>query len=635
MRMPAAVQSYFMMVHVGSYSSEDGRIVGHLLMDAVRYTSKIHVSKREKKRRATAVAKFVMRTAMLSDTPFGNLCDMLIAILGNTLQGVKEVASTDPTRLTQAEAVAIGESCKTIRLRHVHAKEAVDELLHNYVALRTASQSYAWFRPFLETILLRQTQASRLDRMIKVTYMAGLSTFDVATDILTIGNSFWLGQIGTAIAITGLVFLSQAVQIVVVVLKNAHCGRRAVLKEVGIVISFFKPTIDVARMLRGHEVAGAPFSTRLERAICKIVESVFESIPSMLLQLSQGLSQGNLWSWVTLLSIAISWTTTASKVGTMAFDLDGSLESRAGAPEFYGYVPDSFVRRTIAQTFLILVGLATIIGTSVAIALLVATEPAWVAALLCGDLGVMFMYKVARNDLYVWVPGSGIGVALLYRSVSTLMARFTSLVHMRHPCELGGLWWFVTMLLIQIECFLAGWLYLKYYAGPGKFETDVLYTGLGSLAGLWAVSFIGFLLSIERSYVRTFFSLESGAAFAQGIFTKNEGNDARRSGVLGYNHRLWLPIRGDVSEWMEVNWPAWKQDPPLWFTPEWVDSIPDDMLPKSLFAAMMAPQPALGPAGKLPLRRGTVRKSIVGSLVPGLAPPPMQPEPSSLPDVPV
>jgi hypothetical protein len=188
------------------------------------------------------------------------------------------------------------------------------------------------------------------------------------------------------------------------------------------------------------------------------------------------------------------------------------------------------------------------------------------------------------------------------------MCDFTALLHLRHPFDMG-LWWAVSMVLNQAECFLAAWLYVQYYKGPGKFESSVLYTVLGSLTALWAVAFVAFLLSIKRSHVHTFFSLDTGAQYLQRIFTETK-DDAKRSIVFGYNHRMWGPIREEVADWIELNWPAWKQDPPTWFTQDWIDQIPDDMLPKSLFAAMMSPQPALGPAGKV-RRRSTVRKSIL------------------------
>jgi hypothetical protein len=40
----------------------------------------------------------------------------------------------------------------------------------------------------------------------------------------------------------------------------------------------------------------------------------------------------------------------------------------------------------------------------------------------------------------------------------------------------------------------------------------------------------------------------------------------------------------------QSNWPAWKQNPPAWFTQDWIDRIPDVTSPESL-AATTALQP--------------------------------------------
>jgi hypothetical protein len=509
------------------YSEEDGRVVGHLLMDVVEHSRNAYLARPSKSRTADEVHKFVMCTAMLHDAAFGNLCSMLEAMVANQFHIFEEVGVHDPAGLTKAQAAAIGRSCKAVRLRHLRQQLAVADLLHNYPALRAFSNNNEWFRPMLATIMQRQAAASRLETGMMLLMMMGLSLFDVGSDLLSVGSNFMLGQTATALAIAGLVLFSQALQIVIVVVKNGHCGWRAVLKEIGIVLSFFKPAVDVARLLRGYEVNGAPFTTHTERSCCKVIETVVESIPTMLLLLSQNFNV-TVWTWSSVLAIAMSWYATSSKAAMMAFDLDSSLEKRLGTPEFYGYAPSPPMKRKLALTLLILVGLAHIIGKSVAVALLFATEPLWVIGMLGADVGLMFLYKAIRCDVLVWIPGSGIGMAIVYRIVGTLMATFTAFVHLRHPLELGGLWWLLSMVLNQLECFLAGWLYSQYYTGPGKFETGVLYAVLGSLAALWAVAFVGFLLSIERTHLRTFVSLETGAQFVQRVFTENEGNDALR-----------------------------------------------------------------------------------------------------------
>jgi hypothetical protein len=65
--------------------------------------------------------------------------------------------------------------------------------------------------------------------------------------------------------------------------------------------------------------------------------------------------------------------------------------------------------------------------------------------------------------------------------------------------------------------------------------------------------------------------------------------------VILYNEKVWRPIRKKVGEWLEAGWPAWTQDPPVWFTEDWIANIPDDLLPDS-FAAALAAEPAAQPA---------------------------------------
>jgi len=102
------------------------------------------------------------------------------------------------------------------------------------------------------------------------------------------------------------------------------------------------------------------------------------------------------------------------------------------------------------------------------------------------------------------------------------------------------------------------------------------------------------------------------------------------SHVILHNEKMWRPIRKKVGEWLEAGWPAWKQDPPVWFTEDWIANIPDDLLPDS-FAAALAAEPAAQPAHtepaaqpaqpNLPVKKipsikkmGSTRKSLRKSL---------------------
>ena len=215
-------------------------------------------------------------------------------------------------------------------------------------------------------------------------------------------------------------------------------------------------------------MAGAPFSTHIERMACKVVESCIESIPTMLLQLYQVFLTG-VWSKVAVVSIVISYIVTASKASMIAVDLDRNLQQRAYPPKFYGYV---------------------------------------------------------------------------------LMRRAA-----------GG--------LRKLSC--------------------------------------------SSSASRTSFSLETGPKFVQFRFMDSGATDEQRCSVLMCNPRMWRPIQDSITEWIERSWAKWKQDPPEWFTAEWIAAIPDDMIPKS-FANILSSQPPLGPAGK-PKRGSSIKAKKSGSII--------------------
>ena len=87
------------------------------------------------------------------------------------------------------------------------------------------------------------------------------------------------------------------------------------------------------------------------------------------------------------------------------------------------------------------------------------------------------------------------------------------------------------------------------------------------------------MLTMERKYVRTFFSAQTGGEFVVGHFLDNDGNDERRALIFWYNQELWRPIRPQVQAWLHSRFRTWRRTKPAWFTDALVASIPTDMLP--------------------------------------------------------
>ena len=84
---------------------------------------------------------------------------------------------------------------------------------------------------------------------------------------------------------------------------------------------------------------------------------------------------------------------------------------------------------------------------------------------------------------------------------------------------------------------------------------------------------------MERKYVRTFFSAQTGGEFAMGQFLDNDGNDELQARVFSYNQELWRPIRPQVQAWLHSRFRTWRRTKPAWFTEALVACIPTDMLP--------------------------------------------------------
>ncbi len=87
------------------------------------------------------------------------------------------------------------------------------------------------------------------------------------------------------------------------------------------------------------------------------------------------------------------------------------------------------------------------------------------------------------------------------------------------------------------------------------------------------------LLTMDRKYVRTFFSTQTGRDFVMDHFLDNDGNDECRAQIFTNDQELWRPIRAQVQAWLRSRFKVWRRTKPAWFTAALLASIPTDMLP--------------------------------------------------------
>ena len=102
------------------------------------------------------------------------------------------------------------------------------------------------------------------------------------------------------------------------------------------------------------------------------------------------------------------------------------------------------------------------------------------------------------------------------------------------PCVRGRI-----LLATQAAAFASVALYAAFYVGEAKLEAAMLYAFVGTLTAVSAVSFGVLLRTMERKYVRTFVSTQTGAVFVMRHFLDNDGNDELRALIFYKNQELW------------------------------------------------------------------------------------------------
>jgi hypothetical protein len=234
------------------------------------------------------VGDFFIRTAMLRDTPFPHFCDMLasavesrsrvslssvkasvLAAVGNAGANQNGVPNSyiqvetklDPSLLNEHEARLIGRAFGEAVAANKMPCLAVVDLMNTYPTLSHLAERYEWFRPMIEAITVR-LMVSSFKTQLRVAFYGFLSLSDVFSDLYMTVTFFMIGQHRTGGAILALVLLSMSSQLTVVFFRNKHRERRAILKEMLISLSFFKPVVDAHRLACAHEVDGAPYAPR-------------------------------------------------------------------------------------------------------------------------------------------------------------------------------------------------------------------------------------------------------------------------------------------------------------------------------------------------------------------------------------
>jgi hypothetical protein len=173
----------------------------------------------------------------------------------------------------------------------------------------------------------------------------------------------------------------------------------------------------------------------------------------------------------------------------------------------------------------------------------------WLVVYMSFDVCLYMVYKIARRDFWYWMPASGVGIAVIARGLIKVLVDFSGCVHLRHPLELGGVYWLFNAVMSQLSCIVSVVLYDRYFVGEAKISGPFLYGTVSALVAVWLLAFCAFLLIIKREYVHTFVSRQSGSDYIVGYFRDNV-DEARRMQIFYCNELMWQSIRPAARAWV-------------------------------------------------------------------------------------
>ena len=218
------------------------------------------------------------------------------------------------------------------------------------------------------------------------------------------------------------------------------------------------------------------------------------------------------------------------------------------------------------------------------VALLAVVSPLTTAAVLGGDMLFYLLFKLARNDLRYWLKldgGLSLVVSIVVRFFFKLMVDFTVMVQLRHPGEIGGLYWVVCLILGQTTSFVAVYLYTTILGSEGSSKSSHdLWALLGATEAGFVFFFTIFVGAMAAKYRVTFFSTITAKKFTHDFF-RNATSDGVKIGIFNCHPAYYAGIRDEVKAWVSDNYSTWNEEQPDWFTERVKASIPKGMIPES------------------------------------------------------
>jgi len=502
---------------------------------------------------------------------------ILSFILENKFHRVREVdKKLNLTDWGDEECRRVGCSLSTFIRKRKTGAVAIDAWRLNYTQLDVLFKEVVGFEEFIVVIANNLMRDSIYGMVLRVTVGAVLSTTDAVTDIYVIATYYEEEElVRQANALLAMLLGNLIVQFFCVYSQYRRKNWFVIGKETLITMSFLRPAVDAYRVSTSHEDKEASMDQLSEMICNKSSELGCESIPGCVLQLYVWLVAPEKAGTFALVSIGISCLTTGFASAMIAFDMDVDVPHRKSQPKFYGYIPNDNSLRGRCFILMTLMSSLHNLSRSLGCALLATANVEMALLFIGGEIGLYLVFKILRQDYHYWIPGAPLIGSLFQRIVVKVVADFTGCLHFRHPQEMGGLGFTISMVWAQAFPFVA----LQYFDGEMK---DIMTGFLAISFAAWLVLNIIFFCTIDLSYLNTFFGTKTAPQYICELFLTSKEDHQRFRAVFKKRIQYTKSIHGEVKDWVAANIDKWKRRNPNWFK---IEMIPDEFLPKDVLEA--------------------------------------------------
>ena len=326
-------------------------------------------------------------------------------------------------------------------------------------------------------------------------------------------------------------------QVILTIVQHKGRGRKALSYEMIWTLLFLKSPRDVYRVASGtKQEKGMAIDPLLELSITKTIELFTEGLPAIIIQISAAMTKGGT-TYMEGLSMIVSILVAGFTATQISFDLDVDPTRRSKMPDFYGYVPDTARDRQIVFIALLLISSLMMAIRSLSAILLSSISLNYVGIYFAADIGFHLLVRVLRDDFIHWIPSRGfiadVFSSLLIKSGLKVVIDITSIMHFRHPSEVGGMHWLFSQVTAVATLFIS--LNLVQEKGHRNSMINSLWLIGAFLTGALFISFYVFFKHINEGYAKTFYSFETGAQMTVRMFNAHQDDGARAEVIFTNN----------------------------------------------------------------------------------------------------